>query len=177
MAKRRASIAIPLSATIGMRTWSKSMLRSLAPERLYRPPTAFCAIQSSRMSESGSPSNSLSKVNPASEATCSTIPASQPTNGASLGYLIGAVTIIVLRSKGVGYKWVFAIGFGIPDIEKDGQWMTAAAIHQVIKRYAGSAIKNGNIRRFGRFLANVDGLRQRRTRFGMEYFVSQKPLK
>lgn len=71
----------------------------------------------------------------------------------------------------------FAECFDIPDIEKDGQWMTAAAIHQVIKRYAGSAIKNGNIRRFGRFLANVDGLRQRRTRFGMEYFVSQKSLK
>jgi len=34
-------------------------------------------------------------------------------NWAPLGYLIGAVTIIVLRSKGVGYKWVFAIGFGI----------------------------------------------------------------
>ena len=98
-------------------------------------------------------------------------------NWAPLGYLIGAVTIIVLRSKGVGYKWVFAIGFDIPDIEKDGQWMTAAAIHQVIKRYAGSAVQNGNIRRFGRFLADVDGLRQRRTRFGMEYFVSQKSLK
>lgn len=71
----------------------------------------------------------------------------------------------------------FAECFDIPDIEKDGQWMTAAAIHQVIKRYAGSAVQNGNIRRFGRFLANTDGLRQRRTRFGMEYFVSQKSLK
>lgn len=71
----------------------------------------------------------------------------------------------------------FAECFEIPTTEKDGQWMTAAAIHQVIKRYAGSAVQNGNIRRFGRFLANTDGLRQRRTRFGMEYFVSQKSLK
>ena len=71
----------------------------------------------------------------------------------------------------------FAEYFEIPTTEKDGQWMTAAAIHQVIKRYAGSAVQNGNIRRFGRFLANTDGLRQRRTRFGMEYFVSQKSLK
>ena len=71
----------------------------------------------------------------------------------------------------------FAECFEIPDTEKGGQWMTAAAVHQVIKRYAGSAIQNSNIRRFGRFLANMDGLRQRRTRFGMEYFVSQKPTK
>lgn len=34
-------------------------------------------------------------------------------NWAPLGYLIGAVTVIVLRSRGVAYKWVFAIGFGI----------------------------------------------------------------
>lgn len=71
----------------------------------------------------------------------------------------------------------FSECFELPGTEKEGQWMTAAAIHQTIKRYAGSAIPNGNIRRFGRFLANTDGLRQRRTRFGMEYFVSQKPSK
>ncbi len=35
------------------------------------------------------------------------------TNWAPLGYLIGAVCIVVLRSKGVAYKWVFALGFGI----------------------------------------------------------------
>jgi len=34
-------------------------------------------------------------------------------NWAPLGYLVGALTIIVLRSKGVAYKWIFAIGFGI----------------------------------------------------------------
>lgn len=34
-------------------------------------------------------------------------------NWAPLGYLIGAVSIIILRKKGVDYKWVFALGFGI----------------------------------------------------------------
>ncbi len=34
-------------------------------------------------------------------------------NWAPLGYLVGELTIIVLRSKGVAYKWIFAIGFGI----------------------------------------------------------------
>ncbi len=34
-------------------------------------------------------------------------------NWAPLGYLIGALTIIILRKKGVPYKWVFALGFAI----------------------------------------------------------------
>ncbi len=36
-------------------------------------------------------------------------PITERLNWAPLGYLIGAVTIIVLRSKGVAYKWVFAM--------------------------------------------------------------------
>lgn len=67
--------------------------------------------------------------------------------------------------------------FRIPEEEEEGQWMTAAAIQLVVKKCAGSAIPNGNVRRLGRFLANMEGLKQRRSRYGMEYFVSQKPSK
>lgn len=34
-------------------------------------------------------------------------------NWAPLGFLIGAISILVLRRKGVDYKWIFALGFGI----------------------------------------------------------------
>ena len=68
--------------------------------------------------------------------------------------------------------------FAIPkEGEKDGQWMTAAAIQLAVRQHAGSILRNGNVRAFGRFLANMEGLRQRRTRFGMEYFVRQQKLK
>jgi len=34
-------------------------------------------------------------------------------NWATLGYLIGVFIIIILRKKGIEYKWIFTIGFGI----------------------------------------------------------------
>ena len=64
--------------------------------------------------------------------------------------------------------------FGIPERDEDGQYMTTAAIFSVIKKKAGSAIRNGNIRSFGRFLTNIDQLKRKRTRLGTEYLVLQK---
>ena len=64
--------------------------------------------------------------------------------------------------------------FDIPERDEDGQYMTTAAIFSVIKRKAGSAIRNGNIRSFGRFLTNIDQLKRKRTRYGTEYLVQQK---
>ena len=64
--------------------------------------------------------------------------------------------------------------FTIPEGDEEGQWMTAAAIQQAIKQRAGSLIRNSNIRSFGRFLANIDTLQQRRSRYGAEYFVKLK---
>ena len=45
--------------------------------------------------------------------------------------------------------------------------------HMVFGYGAGSAIRGGNVRGFGHFLANMAGLQQCRTRFGMEYFVRE----
>ena len=56
---------------------------------------------------------------------------------------------------------------------EDGLWMSAAAIHQHIKKIAGSAIKD-NIIGFGRVLSNIDGLMHRRTMTGTEYLVKKK---
>ena len=52
--------------------------------------------------------------------------------------------------------------------------MTTAAIFAVIKKKAGAAIRNGNIRSLGRFLANIEQLKHKRTRFGTEYLVKKR---
>ena len=55
----------------------------------------------------------------------------------------------------------------------EGQWMSAAAIHQRIKKIAGLALKE-NIIGFGRVLSNIDSLQHRRTMTGTEYLVREK---
>ena len=61
--------------------------------------------------------------------------------------------------------------FAIADDENEGQWMSAANILHRLKQYAGAAIHGDKVRNFGRFLANLEGLSSRRTRFGAEYLV------
>ena len=64
--------------------------------------------------------------------------------------------------------------FTIPERDEEGQFMTTAAIFAVIKKKAGAAIRNGNIRSLGRFLANIEQLKHKRTRFGTEYLVKKR---
>ena len=61
--------------------------------------------------------------------------------------------------------------FAIAESEAEGQYMTSAAIFNVVRKAAGSAIRGGNVRAFGRFLTNMDGLQRIRTRRGTEYLV------
>ena len=63
------------------------------------------------------------------------------------------------------------VGSDSATIPDNAQWLTAAAIFQRVKQRAGSAIRYGNVRNFGRFLSNLDGLKRRRTSIGMEYHV------
>ena len=62
--------------------------------------------------------------------------------------------------------------FRIPEKEEEGQYMSTTAIFTVIKKKAGTAIRNGNLRLFGRFLSNIKHIRKRRTSYGTEYLVS-----
>ena len=64
--------------------------------------------------------------------------------------------------------------FSIPSDKENGQFMTPTAIFAEVKRRAGSAISRGDLRTFGRILANMEGLIRRRTRRGTEYFVTPK---
>lgn len=61
--------------------------------------------------------------------------------------------------------------FMIPAAPEDGQFMTTTAIFQHIRKQAGAAMRNSNIRAFGRMLAGLDGLIRRRARNGTEYLV------
>ena len=64
--------------------------------------------------------------------------------------------------------------FSIPSDKENGQFMTPTAIFAEVKRRAGSAIPRGDLRTFGRILANMEGLIRRRTRRGTEYLVTPK---
>ena len=68
----------------------------------------------------------------------------------------------------------FSECFDIAADEREGKWMSATAIFDRIRKHARSALRNANIQRFGRVLANIDGLQRRKVRNGSEYLV--KPL-
>ena len=66
------------------------------------------------------------------------------------------------------------VRFSLPQDETDGQWLTTTAIYARIHQVAGSALKNGNIQKFGRVLANIEELSTRRSKRGTEYFVKPR---
>ena len=65
--------------------------------------------------------------------------------------------------------------FDITDNEKEGQWMSTTAIFTAVRRKAGTALRGGNIRAFGRMLANTPGITRRRTYAATEYLVRPLP--
>ena len=52
--------------------------------------------------------------------------------------------------------------------------MMAAAIFDILKQKFGSSLQVSSLQRLGRELQNIDGLENRRTRFGTEYLVVMK---
>ena len=59
------------------------------------------------------------------------------------------------------------------DPEK-GEYMTTAAIFDVLKQKFGSSLKVSNLSHFGRELQNIEGLESKKTRFGTEYLIVRK---
>jgi len=59
------------------------------------------------------------------------------------------------------------------DPEK-GEYMTTAAIFDVLKQKFGSSLKISNLSHFGRELQNIEGLKSKKTRFGTEYLIVRK---
>ena len=64
--------------------------------------------------------------------------------------------------------------FEIAPSPTEGQWMTAAAILNRMRKVAGSSLKTVNIIAFGRMLTNMEGMLRRRSAIGVEYMVKEK---
>ena len=65
--------------------------------------------------------------------------------------------------------------FELPANEQDGEYMKASTILSLLKTKAGRAINVTNTSQFGRFLSNLEGIRQRRTGTnGTEYLVKKR---
>ena len=59
------------------------------------------------------------------------------------------------------------------DVEK-GEYLTATAIFNILKQKIGSSLQITSLRRFGRELQNIDGLKSKRTKYGTAYLVVRK---
>ncbi len=64
--------------------------------------------------------------------------------------------------------------FEVCDSEQQGEYLTAAAVMANIKSKAGSIAGNANLMSFGRWLANLDGIRHRRSNQGTQYLLKRK---
>ena len=57
---------------------------------------------------------------------------------------------------------------------ENGEFLMAAAIFDILKQKFGSSLQVSSIQKLGRELQNIEGLKNRRTRFGTEYLVVKK---
>ena len=57
---------------------------------------------------------------------------------------------------------------------EEGEYLMAAAIFDILKQKFGSSLQVSSIQKLGRELQNIEGLKNRRTRFGTEYLVVRK---
>ena len=57
---------------------------------------------------------------------------------------------------------------------QNGEYLMAAAIFDILKQKFGSSLQVSSIQKLGRELQNIEGLKNRRTRFGTEYLVFRK---
>jgi predicted P-loop ATPase len=63
--------------------------------------------------------------------------------------------------------------FEIVSDERQGEYLTATAIYSAIKKVAGSTVMNTNLRAFGRWLMNLEGLLHKGSNQGTKYLVKR----
>lgn len=68
----------------------------------------------------------------------------------------------------------FRMCFEVCQDPAEGQFMTAAAIYDHVKRVAGSSLGVSGVIKFGQFLKNIDGIVYKRTKNNTIYLV--KPI-
>lgn len=70
----------------------------------------------------------------------------------------------------------FRLYFEIVGKEQDGEYMAAAEIFDYLKKRIGSSLKVNSLMGFGRKLANMKGLKNRRFTDGVKYLVKKKKI-
>lgn len=65
----------------------------------------------------------------------------------------------------------FHESFRIPEADEEGEWMTAVAIYDHLRRKAGAGLRVNGLRAFGQVLSNMPGLLRRRVAVGTQYQV------
>ncbi|MBQ9357649.1 MAG: DUF3874 domain-containing protein, partial [Prevotella sp.] len=58
--------------------------------------------------------------------------------------------------------------------EEGGEWLSPTAIYQRLRRAVGAGLQANGVTRFGRYLANIPGLQQRRVGNSKQYLVRAK---
>ena len=71
-------------------------------------------------------------------------------------------------------KQCFLQVFEPANTPEEGEYLMAAAIFDILKQKFGSSLQVSSIQKLGRELQNIEGLKNRRTRFGTEYLVVRK---
>ena len=71
-------------------------------------------------------------------------------------------------------KQCFLQVFEPANTPENGEYLMAAAIFDILKQKFGSSLQVSSIQKLGRELQNIEGLKNRRTRFGTEYLVVKK---
>ena len=64
--------------------------------------------------------------------------------------------------------------YDIASEDTEGQWLSPTAIYDHLRRIAGSGLKANGVAAFGRYLKNIPGIQQKRTKNGMQYLVHEK---
>ena len=88
---------------------------------------------------------------------------------------IFSLTILkVTTFSRIRHKQCFLQVFEPASTPKNGEYLMAAAIFDILKQKFGSSLQVSSIQKLGRELQNIEGLKNRRTRFGTEYLVVRK---
>lgn len=64
--------------------------------------------------------------------------------------------------------------FEVPTADEEGEFLSAAAIFNVVRKAAGAGLKASGLNPFGRLLANMEGLERKRAQSGTVYRVRRK---
>ena len=64
--------------------------------------------------------------------------------------------------------------FDVAKDDAEGEWLSAAGVYEVLRQHVGAGLKAEGVNKFGRYLAGIPELRQRRVRGVRQYLLKRK---